>query len=213
MANGFRPALLRHINLLAQEASPQTKLDPQGAINLLQSQNKPEILRLNNRAGHKDTLTVKYLQRATEDLTDTTYSCDQVNVNTYLEQDVDVSFRRQYAFQIDDETIAQYEDEASRVVTIGNPSTGVLGEIFTQIQAGANAILNGIASDLWPLMVADIGENIVTGLTTAKTINLPLDATVNNLSAGETELVSDYRLNGGVARPIVTGKQLHQVVG
>ena len=74
MANGFRPALLRHINLLAQEASPQTKLDPQGAINLLQSQNKPQVLRLNNSAGHKETLTVKYLQRATEDLTDTTRS-------------------------------------------------------------------------------------------------------------------------------------------
>jgi len=205
MADGFRLALLRHINILAQEATPQTKLDPQGAINLLQSQNKPEALRLNNRAGHKDTITVKYLPRAVEEQVDSAYSCDQVNLNTYLEHDVDVTFRSQYAFQIDDETIARYEDEASRVVSIGNPTTGVLGEIFTQIQTGANAMMNAVASQLWPLMTAAIGENIVTGLVGAKVVNLPLDSTQNNLGAGETEVLSDYRLNGGNGRPQIVG--------
>ena len=205
MADGFRKALLRHISLLTNEANPQTKLDPQGAINLLQGQNKPRVLRLNNSAGHKETLDVKYLQRATEELTDSTYSCDQVNENTYKETSVDVSFRRQYAFHIDDETIAKYEDEASRVQRIGNPTTGVLGEIFTQIKAGANAMLSGIASDLWPLMVADIGENIVTGLVAAKTINFPIISTNNDYSTGETEMLSDYRLNGGSGKPQIVG--------
>ena len=81
LGQGFRPYLLSALkDITGNPAYPGYKLDPHGFLNLLQSQTKPNVLKLNTAGGHKNTVQVKYKQRLTKDFTDTTKSCDNTVV-------------------------------------------------------------------------------------------------------------------------------------
>jgi hypothetical protein len=198
LGQGFRPYLLAALkDITGNAAYPGYKLDPHGFLNLLQSQAKPNVLKLNTAGGHKNTVQVKYKQRLTKDFTDTAKSCDNTVVIPTAEVPVDLSVTRQVAIYVEDETIAKFMDDASRSVAIGQPAT-----------EAANAILDGVNDDLLTLAVANIGFNRVTGSAAAKTVNFPLNTTNLPLNAGLTEVLSDYKINGGMGRPQIIGSGL-----
>jgi len=208
MANGFRPYLLTHLMEIAQSATPQFKMDPQGFLNFLQSQKKPSILRLNNAAGHQESVQVKYRQRWTKDFVDSSINCDVTNVPSYLETSVALSSTSAFSINIPDETIAKYEDDASKTVMVGQPSTDFMNEFVEEIYAAANAILSKLNSDLLTVLSANIGVNRRTGNNTASTINLNKNAETNNLTDGLTQILADYKLNGFSGTPQVIGAGL-----
>jgi hypothetical protein len=205
MANGFRPYLLAHLMEIAQSATPQFKVDPQGFLNFLQSQKKPSVLRLNNAAGHQESVQVKYRQRWTKDFVDSSIDCNVTNVPSYLETSVALASTSAFAINIADETIAKYEDEASKTVAVGQPSTDFMNEFVEEIYAGANAILSKLNSDLLTILSANIGVNRRTGVNTASTINLNKNANTNNLTDGITQILADYKLNGFTGTPQAIG--------
>lgn len=209
LGQGFRPYLLSALkDITGNPAYPGYKLDPHGFLNLLQSQNKPQVLQLNTAGGHKNTVQVKYKQRLTKDFTDTTKSCDNTVVIPTAEVPVDLSVTRQVAIYVEDETIAKFMDEASRSVAIGQPATDVAFELVDDIMHAANAILDGVNDDLLTLAVSNIGVNRVTGSAAAKTVNFPLNTTNLPLNAGLTEILSDYKINGGMGKPQIVGTGL-----
>lgn len=209
LGQGFRPYLLSALkDITGNNAYPGYKLDPHGFLNLLQSQQKPQVLKLNTAGGHKNTVQVKYKQRLTKDFTDTSKSCDVTNVIPTAEVSVDLSATRALAIYVEDETIAKFMDEASRTVAIGQPATDIMFELADDIMHGANAILDGINDDLLTLAVAKIGVNRVTGSNAAKTVNFPLNTTNLPLNQGLTEILSDYKINGGMGKPQVIGSGL-----
>ena len=208
LGSGFAPYLLQHIKTIAGESTPQYKLDTYGFLNLLNSQSKPEILRLDTPKGHKKTAQVRYKQRWTKDFTDTSKSCDVTNVGTRKEASVELSSTRQFALHIPDETIAKYEEDASRTVMLGNPGTGIMNELLEEIVLAASALLDGVNSDLLTTAVTKIGKNRVTGSTASKTVNFPLDTTNLPLASGLTEILSDYKRNNGSGRPQIVGNGL-----
>jgi len=209
LGQGFRPYLLRAANSIFGDAAyPGYKLDPQGFLNLLQSQNKPQVLTLNNAAGHRNTVQVSYKQRFTKDFTDTSKSCDVTSVLARQEASVDLSSTRQIAIYLADETVAQFEDEASRTVAVGQPAGEIAAELLDNILHAANAILQGVNDDLLTLAVAAIGKNRVTGSAASKTVNFPLNTTNLPLNAGMNEILSDYKINGGKGRPQIIGSGL-----
>jgi hypothetical protein len=205
-ANGFTPYLLEDIRNLAKQATPQYKLESRGFLNLLQSQDKPQVLRLNDAAGHKKSVQVRYKQRWTKDFTDTAKSCDNVNVGSRLEAAVSLSSTRQMAFHVADETIAQYQSDASQKKSFGTSS--IMAELMEDVIGGCDAILEGVNEDLLTLAVAAIGKNRANGLSTAKALNIPQDGTLNPLASGLTEMLHDYKINNGKGRPQIVGNGL-----
>jgi hypothetical protein len=208
LGQGFSPYLLQHIKSVAADATPQYKLEVPGFLNLLQSNTKPEILQLNTNDGHKKTAQIRYKQRWTKAHTDTSKSCDQTNVGTRRETSVDLSSTRQFAIHITDETIAKYEQEASKSTAIGKPATGIMNETLEEIMLAASAILDGVNDDLSTIAVSNIGRNRRTGSSASSTINLELDATQNVLTDGMTQILADYKNNGGMGIPKVWGSGL-----
>ena len=208
MTSGFRPSILHHLQDIAKGATPQLKLDPHGFLAMLYKFRKPQLLGLNNEAGHKKTMRVKYLQRFTKDFTDTSKSCDQTNQMAYTENNVELSSTRQLAIHIPDETIAQYEDDASRTVMMGQPATDIMNELMEQIIAGTNAIMDGVNDDLLTEMSTSFGVNRVNGVATAKTININANNESNILSDGFTQMLSDYAQNREKGRMQVVGNGL-----
>lgn len=205
MANGFRPYLLKHLMEIAGTATPQFKMDPQGFLNFLQSQKKPSVLRLNNAAGHKESVQVKYRQRWTKDFVTSGVDCDVANVPSYQETSVDLTSTSAFSIYIPDETIARYEDEASKTVMVGQPATDFMNEFLEEIYAGANAILSKLNSDLLTTLSSQIGVNRRTGVVGPASLNLNKNAETNNLTDGMTLLLSDYKLNGFSGTPQIIG--------
>ena len=208
LGQGFAPYLLKSIADIAKENNPQYKLEPFGLLNLLQAQGSKREVQLNDDSGHKKTIRVKQKQRLTKDFTDTTKSCDQTNVIPVFETDVDINVIRQIAIYRNDEQMAAFMNDATESVSLGTPATPIMRELFDDILASANAILDGVNSDLWTLAAANIGVNRRTGVNTATTINLSLATTTNPLSDGETQILADYKNNGGIGRPQVVGSGL-----
>lgn len=208
MAQGFAPYLLHHIKQIALQSTPQYKMETPGFLNLLLSQAKPSEVKLNSENGHKKTVKIKAKQRATKDMTDTSKSCDNVLVPVWQEQEITLASTRQIAFHIPDETIAQYEADASRTVAIGQPATPIMNEFFENILTHTSALLEGINDDLLTLAVANIGTNRVTGDATAQTININKDGTINPLGDGFTKILTDYKRNGGMGKPQIVGAGL-----
>lgn len=207
MAQGFAPFLLKSINDIAESNSPELKLEYQGYLNLLKSQKNADVVRLNDPGdrGHRRSVQIKRKKRLTVDMTDTSRSCDDVNVQTYEEQTVPLTIFRQVAFHIDDETIAQYPNDASASTSVGKPPTSLMREVLDDVRSGADAILTGLDHDLFTLAVSDIGVNRVTGLSTAKTVNFPLNTTNNPLNSGINTLLTDFQTNQASGKPQIVG--------
>jgi hypothetical protein len=205
---GFRPYLLPHIRTILGDATPQYKIEPVGFVNLLSSQSRPKVLRLNNAAGHRETVQIKYKQRYTVDFTDTVASCDNTNVQAYREMEVNLDSFRQIAIHIEDETIANYTDDASKMVKLGTPPTDIMNELLDEIMNAASAILEGVNLDLMTIAAANVGVNRRTGLNTATAINLNRDGANNLLTDGLNQILADYTINGGKGVPQVFGSGL-----
>lgn len=202
MPQGFRKNLLKSQESLFRNPSlvPDFQLEHLGNLTMLKNQ---KGIRLDSSAGHKNVVDIAYYKRFTVDFTDTAKSCDQVNQTGKEEVQVDVSNIRQIAIHLPDETLARYEDEASRTA-FGDASA----ELMTQVRSAANAILQGVDRDLLTLQVAAVGTNRNTGSNAAKAINLNKDGQTNELNDGVTEILIDYKTNGGSGRPQIIGSGL-----
>lgn len=211
LGQGFRPYLLQHIKSVVGNAqTPQYKLDYHGFLNLLKSQQQPEILRLNNTAGHKNSVQIYYKQRYTKSFTGTNEAdvCNVTNIEPRREMTVELSSFRFIALSLEDETVARYEDEASRSVAVGLPATKIMNEMLEEIFRAANALLQGVNEDLQTIAVANIGVNRRTGNNASSTINLNKQGTVITLDNGLTQIQSDYMINLGSGTPQVWGSGL-----
>lgn len=216
LGQGLRPYLLRHLKtIIGEGALPQTKIEHVGFLNLLQRQNKPEILRLNNAAGHRESVQVKHLQRYTDAFTGTVEGdvCSTTLFEPYKEATATLSSFRYIALHLEDELVAQYEDDASKMVSVGAPPTKIMNEMLERVMTAANAVLSGVDTDLLTALVA--GTNRVTGNANAKTINFPLNSTNNDLNADINEVYSDFAVNLLTGNPqILTapGSLMHKYV-
>lgn len=205
LGEGYAPYLLAHLKNLAGQSTPMMKLEPAGFMNLLMSQNKPQILRLNNGAGHRKTVQYTFKQRFTRDFVDTSKSCDNTNQQLRLEGSVDLASTRQAAIHLPDELVARYEDEASKTVRLGQPATDFMNEHVQDLISFTSPFIEAVDRDLLTLAVANMGVNRSTGNANAKTININQDSSNNQLADGITEMLYDYRFNGGKGRPHIVG--------
>jgi len=199
---------LEHIKQIAGAATPQYKMETPGYLNMLLSQSSPVNLGKPSGSGHKKTIRIKTKQRATKDMTDTSKSCDNVLVPIWQEQEVGLGVIRQIAFHIEDETIALYEQDASRTVMVGQPATAIMNEFFENILTHTSALMEALNNDLFTLGAAAIGVNRVTGNNNAQNININKDGAINPLQDGFTKILSDYKRNGGSKRPQIVGAGL-----
>lgn len=208
MANGFAPYLLKHIAEIAKENTPQYKLEPAGYLNLLKSQQSADIVKLNTDSGHLKTVQVKKKQRYTVADVETSKSCSVTTKQAFTEDTVSLASTRALAIYLEDETVAKYEEDASRTVALGGAATGVMNDLLDSVMTASSAILQGVNIDLMTLQAAAFGKHRATGTNAAVSVNFPQNTNVNPLNSGMTKLLADYKKNGGMGRPQVFGSGL-----
>ncbi len=192
------PYLLNHIKtIVGMAATPQYKLELTGFMNLLMNQDRPEVLTLNNSAGHRESVQIRYKQRYTKDFTGTDEGevCNNVLIEPRRETSVDLSSFRFIPLYLEDETVARYENDASKTIARGLPPTAFMNEMLEEVYRATSALMEGVNEDLMTLFSANFGVNRVTGNNAATSINFDKDGTKNNLAEGMTKLDSDFMIN------------------
>lgn len=206
MANGFSLGILQHIKEVAKDATPQYKIEVPGYLQSLLLAHSPGAIKNDSFDGHFKTVKVKKKKRYTAANTETEASCDVTNVSAYTEDTVSVSNYRQIAVHIEDEIIAAYDKAASNPV--GVIGTQVPSEFIEEMMLAANGLLSGINNDLVTLAAAEVGVNRRTGVNTAAPINMSKTKDIVSLTDGLTQILSDFRLNNMMGRPVVVGSGL-----
>lgn len=202
---GFCRDLLQSMKEITKDATPQYKIQPNGFTGMLLQDMSPGVIKNDSYNGHFKTVVVKKKQRFIRADTDTAESCTNTLVPSYTEDTVSVANIRQLSFHINDEVIAEYCDEASRSVSVGKPPTSMMLEFIDTIMAAGDALLDGVEFDLVTLLSTRFGVNRRTGLSTAATININKDSTINPLDDGITQILTDFKRNQMSGRPKVVG--------
>lgn len=205
MANGFAKPLLQDLATVAGAGYPGTKMRLNGFTAMAISNTDPGDIQITSVRGHKRQVDIKYKQRPTDQMTDTSASCDNVIVPSWLETTVSMSGFRQFAIHWDDATIQNYMDDASARVNLPGslPGTSAFNEILKDIQHAMNAIFTGVNKDL--LGMVTWGKNTVTGLSTATSLNFSADTSVQKFDQGFPRLLADYAKNNLTGTPQVVG--------
>lgn len=215
MALGFAPYLLFQSKAVFDGIAPSTKITPVGFTRMLLDNSKPNIVSkgIDDGSGHIKNVTIKYRTRLPKGKSATTDNCDIDARPAYSEANITATMFRKYAVLLEDDTIAKYETEASKLMNPGGTSlTGVsplMQEQWEVIMETINGLMQDINDDLVTKQVANFGKNQTTGSTAAKTVNFPLSTTTNNLAQGMTMVMSDARLNEmDLAKSFIVGSGL-----
>lgn len=207
MANGFSLGLLQMMKEVTKGATPAYKLDPYGFLASLYTAHSPGAIKVDSYDGHFKTVKVKKKKRLTISDTSTSPSCAMGSAIPYTEDTVSVANYRQVAFSLSDETVAAFDSYASQLQMVPGmaPENPLMFELLDSMMVAANAVLEGVNTDLVTLAVANLGVNVVTGVATASALNITQDATKNYLTQGITQLMSEFKQNRMAGRPIIVG--------
>ncbi len=200
MATGFMPYLLAQSRDVFANATPSKKITPPGFLKMLLSNDKPKIITdvnnlIDDGSGHVRDVQIKYRTRVPAGKTRTADDCSIDSMPAYKEQTVNLTKFRAYDIHFDDATIAKYEKEASANSGQGNPSIGIMKDVWDSVMEAANGLFADINNDLLTSQAAAFGFNAVTASNAARTINFLLAATTNDLDSGMTRVLSDAMLN------------------
>ena len=208
MANGFSLGILQMMKEVTKDATPAYKVEPYGMLASLLSAHSPGVIKNDSYDGHFKTVKVKKKKRLTMSDTETSASCDIGAPIPYTEDTVTINGYRRVAFHLEDEVVAAFDAYASAPVQVPGMISPLMFEFFDSLQVACNGILEGVNNDIVTLALANNGKNRVSGNTTAQTINIPLSWTNNDLAAGVTKLLSDFKLNNMSGKPIIVGAGL-----
>jgi hypothetical protein len=198
MANGYCPALLRHIDQIAETNSPTLKLHVAGFLKSLFLAQNSTVSPVNDGLqpnGHKKTLTVKYRKRPTSDVVTDTDDCEIDRIPAYSEWSLPSLLFRKTSFFITDEEIKKYCDEASRAASMGAGASTFMQEHFGVYLEHANILMKEINKALVSQMATQFGENITIGSDAGKVINIDINGQNLRLNDGIIELLNDLREN------------------
>lgn len=200
---GFMPYMLLQSKEVFKGSTASEKITPTGFLRALIESSRPNVVSQNmsDDSGHIRDVKIKYQPRGRTGLTTTHDSCDVQVQPAYAEQTISRTLYRALGIMIQDDVVAAYEKEASAQVKQiqGIPQLAqvnpLMMEFWNTIVRHANTLYGDINIDLVTAMATNFGKNQTTGLTTAKTINFPLDSTNNDLTAGMSGILADARLN------------------
>lgn len=207
MANGFCPAILRSIESIAGENAPSRKLHVAGFLAMTFCCQNSTVSPINDGFsdnGQQTTLTVSYSQRPILSQVQDEDDCDINNLPVKLEWNLGEMRYKSHSFYISDDTISKYCAEFAQSVAIGMPATRIMREHYDNMLSSANIVLRAINQDLVTLMATEFGNNVYTGSSAARTINIAQTPTMD-LDAGIVQMLQDFQQNEICGDPCMVG--------
>lgn len=213
MANGFCPALLRHINDIAGDNSPERKLHIAGFLQMALCCANSSVSPVNTdqfSQGHNRPLTVWYRERPLVSETQSTANCDINGQPARKEWTIPSLRYRSHSQHIPESLIRQYCKDASDTRALGQPPTTVMNEVYDMILQSANVVMKAINRDLVALMSTEFGVNAATGNYSGSVININQDGSKYILNNGVVQIVNDAQTNQFCGAPCVVGDGIYR---
>jgi hypothetical protein len=208
MANGYCPALLAHIQDVAEGNAPGKKIHTSGFTKMLFCCQNSTVSPVNDgyAGGQQRTLTIKYRQRPLLTSVTDVDDCSIDRIPGYAEWSLPALLFRKTSFFLSDDEISKYcADSAASASVGGQGPTGFMREHYELWVEHANILMRAINLALVTAMATQFGENVNTGLTTARTINIPPTGMNWNLTAGMIQFLADLRDNEICDEPCIVG--------
>lgn len=205
MANGYCPALLRHVQEIAEGAYAGAKIHTSGFLRMLFCCANSSVSPINdgNKSNsHKQTLTVKYRQRPVDSHVQDEDDCDINRIPAYAEWTLPNLSHKQTSFYLSDEEIKLYCDDASRMRNFG--ITDVMNEHYLLWLEHVNILMKVINEELVTEMSTKFGDNVTTG-TGASVININSNGANLQLDDGIIALLQQLRDNEICDDPCLVG--------
>lgn len=196
MALNYCEALLLHLKSISGDNYPGTKITPPGFLEMLANNpDKPRTIGEAFQNGHRRSVRIAYKVRSVEGQVQTTDTCDISLTNIYKETTADVSSLVRLGIYLPEDEIRKYCDDASHMQAFGTPPTMLMNEHIDAIMHNLNGLYAKMNSALLTSQSTQFGVNKNTGLTTARTVNISKDATVQSLASGLAEVLGDAQDN------------------
>lgn len=207
MATGFCPYLLKHIKEIAGNNAPGSKMHVAGFLAMTFCCANSTVSPLNDayQGGHQTSMVVKYRRRPTLSDVQTTDDCAINATPGYLEWNVPSLSHAQYSFHISDDQISRYCQDASRMVSVGQPATQAMQEVYDLVVEGANIVLKKINQALVTAMATEFGVNVANGSASGKVININQDGNKVILDNGIVDMMQDLEENEFCGDPCIVG--------
>jgi hypothetical protein len=207
MALGFCPALLRHIEDIADGNAPGRKMHVAGFMAALFCCQNSSVSPINDEfdGAHVRPLTVAYRQRPTSAHVQDEDNCEINRIPAYAEWTLPAMGFKSTSFYLPDSTVQQYCVDASVQRPVGQPPTRVMEEIYGIILEHANLLMSEINKDLVLDMATQFGENVTTGSATGKVININRDGDQFILDNGIVDIMRDLQENEICGEPCIVG--------
>ncbi len=197
------PYLLLQAKEVFLGTTPSKKITPPGYLRMLLEQSRPNVVSQgkDDGSGHVREVRIKYRVRRPTGLSQDTDNCDVDARPAYAEETINASLFKKTSFFLDDDTIAQYEKEASAQVKEinGIPKLAQVSPLMREqwdiIMEMANGLIGDINIALLAKQVSNFGVNQTTASNAAKTVNFPLSTTTNPLTQGMTMVMADMMAN------------------
>lgn len=199
MSLGLRLPILLAQREVFRTASPVNKLTPAGFLDYLLNNNKPKIISdtIDDRSGYIRDLKIRFKKRMGLGKTVTVDDCSIQGEPAYYEATIPSTLFRKYALFFEWKTIEKFTEDALAMANLpaSTPPTQVMQEVIDSFKMALNGILGDIDNDLLALQAASFGINAASGANTARSLNIPLTTTTNDLSTGFTMLMADAMSN------------------
>lgn len=208
MANGYCPALLRHINDIAEGNASANKLHVAGFLAMTfccQNSSVSPVNDGNQSNGQTKGLTVKYRKRPTASDVDSVDNCEINRIPGYEEWTIpNLSFKKTSWF-LSDAEIQKYCDEAAAMRTVGGNVPSIMNEHYLLLLEHANILMSEINKSLVTTMATQFGSNVTTGGAGGKVININRSGTGYILDNGIVDMMRDIQENEICGEPCVVG--------
>lgn len=204
---GFCPALLTTVNEVAQENSPTRKMHIAGFLAALFCCQNSSVSVVNSQfeGAHLRPLTVSYRKRPTSSHVQDEDNCDVNRIPAKAEWNLPNLSFKSTSFFIDDATMQKYCAEASITRAVGVPQTQLMREIYDLVLEHANILMSEINKDLVGEMATQFGDNVTTGSSTGKIININRDGDKLILDNGIVDMLRDLQENEICGTPCLIG--------
>lgn len=205
---GYCPALLRTIEAVAGDNAPSRKLHNAGFLAMLQCCQNSSANPVNDgydAFGHQRALTVSYRKRPVLDEVQEDDNCDINRIPEKAEWNLPGLNYASSSFYLSDEELSKYCEEASRARGIGTPTTSILEEHYQLFLEHANIVMKKMNQDLVTEMATEFGDNVTTGTSLGKVINIDRQGDQFILDNGIIDMMRDIQENEICGQPCLVG--------
>lgn len=208
MANGYCPALLRHITDIADGNAAANKMHVAGFLAMTfccQNSTVSPVNDGNQSNGQRKGLTVKYRKRPTSSDVDSDDNCEINRIPSYLEWNIPNLGYKKTSWFLSDEEIRKYCDEAATLRATGGNTPSIMNEHYGILLEHANILMKEINKSLVTAAATQFGDNVTTGSSTGKVINIARDGDKFILDNGIVDMMRDIQENEICGEPCIVG--------